>query len=205
MKKVNWIGCLVLFVSFFYVGSASAVIIGFSPLSQTVDVNDIFDIDLIVSDMDVDDTDGSREIVSAFDLDVLFDSSLLAATAVEFGPSLGNPLFFEAFITDSTISAGKVSLAELSLLSDVQLGALQPAPSFVLATLSFKALGEGVSALTIDQNDPYLLGWEGYELTPDFQQSSITVGTVPAPMPVPGTVFLLIAGLLGLRIVNRKI
>jgi len=194
---------------------ASAVIISFSPSSSTVNVGDIFDVDVVISDLFA--ADGSREVVSAFDLDVLYDSAVLNATGVAFGPLLGDPAFVEA-TTFSSLSVGLVDLFELSFLC-VDAGVTDPfcdfGPflsdiqpiSFTLATLSFEALAVGSSLLTFDQ----LVGSGGTDLSgkdlfsvltlDTIGQSTITVNAVV--VPEPATMFLLVIGLLGLALAYR--
>ena len=210
MKKVNWMGCLFLFVSFFYVGSASAVIISFSPASQTVNVNDIFDVDIVISDLIA--ADGTREIVSAFDLDVLYDSSVLNATTVTFGSSLGDPFFAETFVdselsVDSVLSQGRIDLSELSLLSNAALLALQPNASFTLATLSFEALAEGSSSLSFDPIASPGVDVKGIDPFVPFDLSNTTgqgqIIVAPQSIPEPNILILMITGLLGLAMVKK--
>ena len=90
MLKKYGVTCLILFASFVPFGSASAVIIGFSPDSSTFNVGDTFDVDVVISDL-------AGEIVTTYDLDVLYDETMLLATNVQFSTSLGDEFFFEVF------------------------------------------------------------------------------------------------------------
>ena len=103
--------------------SATAITIGFSPASQTVEVGDTVLVDVVISDL-------AGEIVSAYDLDVTYDASILSATDVTFGTFLGDEFFFEVFNDFDLSVPGVVDFAQLSLLSDFELAALQP-DSFV--------------------------------------------------------------------------
>ena len=184
---------------------ATAVIISFSPSSDSVNINAVFDIDIVISDLYA--ADSSREIVSAFDLDILYDSALLNATAVTFGSLLGDPDFlsFET-ITDSVLSPGRIDLFELSLLTNADLLALQPNDSFTLATLSFKALAVGSSLLTFDPLVSPGINVTGYDpLSPfalDNTAGQARVNVVAAAEP--GILFLFLTGLLGLTGASRK-
>jgi hypothetical protein len=84
--------------------------------------------------------------VSAYDLDVTYDSSVLSATGVTFGLLLGDELLFEVLNASDVSVPGLVDFAQVSLLSDAELAALQSDP-FTLATLEFDAIGVGTSSL----------------------------------------------------------
>ena len=218
MKKNNWISLLVFIFGSMFLAPSSAVTIGFSPSSQTVNVNDVFNVDIVISDLFA--SDGSREIVSAFDLDVLYDPSLLNATAVTFGTSLGDPdpFLFEALF-DSVLSLGRVDLAELSFLCAEEdltdpfcsfgpfLVGLQPNVSFTLATLSFEALAEGTSLLRFDALTLPGVDVKGLDPFTPFDLSSTTGEgevIIVASVPEPGILLLMLLGIFGLGFAIRK-
>ncbi len=194
MKKINWISCLLLLCSFLFVSSASAISLIFSPSSETVYVGESFDVDVVVSGLDA-----AGEIVSAFDLDVLYDASVLSATAVQFSGNLGEvnvDTFTSVFLTP-----GIIDFAELSLLSNSELALLQPDDSVLLASLSFLSLAEGVSSLVFDPITFPGVDVKGLDPFSTFDLSNTTgegVATVLARIPEPGTVLLMIGGLLGM-------
>ena len=146
MKKVNWLCCLLLINGFLFWGSASAITLSFSPSSETVFVGDSFDVDVVVSGLSA-----SNEIVSQFDLDVLYDPSVLSATGIQFSGNLGVVDIDTVTVTD--FSLGFVDLFESSFLSNLELELLQPDDSMTLATLSFVSVSEGMSLLTFG-DDP---------------------------------------------------
>ena len=119
--------------------SATAITIGFSPASQTVGPGDTLWVDVVISDL-------GGEIVSAYDLDVTYDASVLSATGISFGQMLGDESWWEVFNDADLSVAGLVDFAQLSLLSDAELAILQP-DSFTLATLGFQATGPGTASL----------------------------------------------------------
>jgi hypothetical protein len=178
--------------------SAYAVVIGFDPLSPlTVSMGDTVNVDIVVSDL-------AGEIVSAFDLDVGYDSSLLTATGVLFGTELGaNPLPFASCIFDLTCEAmtdfdlstsGLVDLASTSLLLDPPLATIQDGISVTLATLQFTAIGTGDAALS------FLWG-PGQDVKGSNNQ---VIAPVSVSVPEPGTVLLFATGLIAAGFACRK-
>ena len=127
---------------------ASALPIQFNPGAVTVSVGDAFAVDIVVSGL-------GPEIVSAYDLDILYDATTLAATGVTFTSLLGDELLFEVFNAFDISTPGLVDLAQLSLLWDSDLQALQTANTLTLATISFSALAVGTSALDFLFNPPF--------------------------------------------------
>ena len=120
MKKANWICYLIFIFGSLYMGPSSAVSLNFSPSTTTFNVGDSFDVAVVISDLYA--ADSSREIVSAFDLDVLYDPAVLNATGVTFGTSLGvntstDPFdFFSDALIASILSPGRIDFAESSFL-----------------------------------------------------------------------------------------
>lgn len=116
-------------------GASQAATIGFDPDTASGAPADTIMLDLVVSDL-------GGEIVSAYDLDILYDDSLLSPLTVTFSSELGIAL------SDATLlSPGVLDIAAVSLLSDADLMALQDGNSVTLATLSFQVLAEGESTL----------------------------------------------------------
>jgi hypothetical protein len=149
MRRLSLFPIVAGLVGALYAVPALGISLDVVPFSTSVMPGDSFSIDVVVSEL-------GGEVVSAFDLDLSYDSSVVDATGVTFGLYLGDPAAAvpEAF-TDVVLSPGLVDFAEVSLLSDAQLLALQtgPAPfSFSLATISFDALTFGTSPLTLSDN-----------------------------------------------------
>ncbi len=150
-----------------------AISIGFQPASQSVVLGDSVLVDIVVSDL-------GGEIVSAYDLDIGYDAAILSAVSVTFGPLLGDEAFFEVFSDFDLSTPGLVDLAQLSLLSDAALLALQGGDSVVLATLGFATVGMGATSLdfTFDVfND--IKGLNALQL--DIDAVAGTVGVIPEP------------------------
>lgn len=123
-------------------GSAEAVQIGLVPTASTVELGETFGVNVVVSEL-------GAEIVSAYDLDLMYDESILTFVSLSFGTLL------DPSLSDSLLSSGVVDFAQVSLASDATLLAAQPG-SFTLAMITFDATGLGSSSLSLlldDVND----------------------------------------------------
>jgi len=173
---------------------ASAVTIGFDPATQSVALGDAVQVDLVISDL-------GGEIISAYDLDLTYDPTVVDATGVTFTMALGDELFFETFNAVDLSSSGVVDLAQLSLLSDAELAALQPGDSVEVATLHFDTVGAGTTHFGFvfdDFND--VKGLDGGVLPIVEDAGSITVRSPSeAPIPEPSAAILFVAGAMLVR------
>lgn len=198
MKRTFVFGLAVL-AAIVTAAPARAVTISFDPSSQIVDVGDLVEVDVVISDLET-----FEEIASAYDLDVTYDPAIVTATGVAFGPFLGPPgLVLEDFV----LSSGRIDFAAESLLDDQDLEDLQP-DSFVLATLSFIALTPGTTDLVFDPVEPpgiFIISRGGIPIDP----STITAlpGEIivrgPVQTPEPSTLWLGL-GLLAARELRRR-
>jgi len=116
----------------------------FQPAAQTINGGDLFAVDVFVSGLS-----STNEIVSAFDLDVTYNPSILEGTGVTFNTLLGDTALFEAD-NGAVLSSGRIDFWALFLPTDAELVALMQPDSFSLATLSFLALGAGTTNLLFD-------------------------------------------------------
>jgi hypothetical protein len=134
---------------------------------------------------------GAKE-VGSFDIFVGFNPALVTPVGATFGLLLGDPGLFEA-LTATSFTANRAEAAEVSLLTNAQLDALQTTSTFTLATLSFTATGTGMAAFTYDGGPV------------DDGNGVLIAGTktvVPEPNLGAVTAFLL-AGLAGWRYRRR--
>jgi hypothetical protein len=199
MKKVLFF----LFVSFCITNMqyAPAIVIDIVPTSQTVQAGDAVDVDVVVSGLSA-----ANEIVAAYDFDISYDDSILAATAVSFGQYLDDPLFpgFFSFQSAFLTNPGIVDFAENSLLSDDELAAQQP-DSFLLASLSFKAIGAGISQLLFAPDPMFGIDVKGkgaLPLTVDVTGAQVTVNPAVS-VPEPNTLLLMLIALIALPLIKN--
>jgi hypothetical protein len=206
--------------------SAHAISVAFDPASQTVQLGDTVTVGIKISGL----TAPGAPSLSAFDLDVSFNSSILSLASVSFGdPVLGDQLdlggfgcsFLPGLYCDTAAGVGSVNLFELSADSSADLDLLQAA-DFILATLSFNTAGTGTSPLTLSLNslvssenrdqfgnacdpDQTVQGifCDPVALTADSTNGSVTVES-RAAVPEPATFFLLGSGLIGLAAWGRR-
>jgi hypothetical protein len=183
-------------------GTASAIVISLVPDAPEITVGSTFGVQVLASDIEI-----GTEILSVYDLDILFDPTQFAFVNAGFGAGLGGPLDSEGAF--SLLEPGRLDLFELSLLFDADLFALQTTESFTLATLTFQALAAGTANLNIDPAELYLFGAadaEGFptELVLEGLQGATVVNAPPVAVPEPGSFLLMSLGLLMLGVRNRK-
>lgn len=158
-------------------GTANAVTLSLDPAAQNVTAGSTFDLALSISGLG----NGQGKSLSVFDLDVLFDTTLVTFDSFTFGSGLG------AAVEASGDIPGGANAYSISLEGSSFLDVNQPG-SFTLGTLHFTAIGPGTADFSIsilemgDTRDP--LG----EITPDLVQGAVVsiAGTQTVPDGGPG-------------------
>jgi hypothetical protein len=145
-------------------------------------------------------TAGGLPSLQSFELDIVFDDSVLALAGASFGTGLNGGNASKS-IQDSGLRPGgtQAFLAEVSLLTD-----LTPQPgSFLLGTLLFDVIGTGSLTLDLGSNvapvSPLFLSPPSTSLLVD-EVSTLGVQAVPEP----GAAALVGLGLLGLARKARR-
>jgi hypothetical protein len=198
LEKLKRIGLfLLLFFLVFTVTEkdAWAISLTFDPTSETVEIGQSVNVDIVISGMDSAD-------LAEFDFNINFSDTILSLDYYELGSGLGDIGLGDA--DDWSLGdqgAGIFNLAEVSYLWDF--GFQQD--TFVLATFMFTGVSAGNSGLGLSD---VVLGDElGDPLTGDLFTGSISVGGAGAN-PVPGPSTLLLTGLgicSAVRLRKRKI
>ena len=195
MLKRQILACMLAVLGILYMAPSAAATLSFSPSNSTVNRGDTVNVDVVISDL-FDDFLGAQALVGAFDFTVGYDPTIISNTGVSFSGALGDPdpFAFETITGFDNSVAGQVNAFNVSLLFD--LAPLQPDPSFTLATLSFQGLDIGVSSLDFLS----IIISDDLGLPIDAQGISGSVSVVP----LPGAVWLMITGLLGIGALARK-
>lgn len=178
---------------------ANAALLTLSPDVVTAGTGDALSFDLVVSDLG----NFGPASVGAFDVTVDFDPAVMSFASYSLGNLLGDPLLVEALDLGAIDLGGAVNLGEVSLLSALALDALQPG-EFVLATLTFDVLlleAGGVTQLSVNPSS-LLADALGRQLAIVDAGGAVIEGK-RATVPNPGTITLLLLGLLGWRATTR--
>ena len=185
MKKIISLFHILGILVFLWSTSAQAFMLSFAPSSQDVELGNTASADLVISGLG----DMAPDSLGAFDLDVIFDPTLLAFNSVTFGDQLDLFGLGSIAAVDSGVS-GVVNLFELSLDLATDLDTLQ-LPTFSLATLTFDTLALGSSTLGIS-NAVLSDAW-GFELF-----ANVVDGAITTTIPVPAAAWLFGSSLIGL-------
>ena len=128
--------------------STAAAILQLEPTPQSKNIGDIVTFQLVISNLDASDE------VARFEVDISFDSSLLAPLASTLGVGLGTGP--DQFVIENSFSGGVANISQMSFLTELALQGLQGG-GFTLATLTFQAVANGFSNLAITQTDGTLV------------------------------------------------
>jgi hypothetical protein len=178
---------------------ASAGTLFIDPSDQAVSVGGTANASLVIAGLG----GGTSPSLSAFDVDITFDDSVLSFLGFTFGdPIIGDQLdlFGLGSVTGVTVGTGTVNLFQLSFDAASDLDALQ-AGSFILGTLAFQGLSGGSSAVGVQVTA--LADANGDPLTADVLAGRIVVGAAPVPEPAT-PLLLVVAGIVMCAVTRQK-
>ena len=176
--------------------SAHAIMLSVEPNVPSLETGEELTVAINISDLG----DGVAPSLSVFDLDLSFDSAVLGFSSASFGGQLD--LFGLGNLQLATEFPGVVNLFELSFDFASDLDTLQ-LPVFTLVELTFDAVSPGSSALELSILS---LGDSlGDAIDASVSNSTVRVSELVATVPVPGTLALLLAGLVGIIGAQHKL
>jgi hypothetical protein len=180
MKNVKKI---ITIISLLFSGHLYASTITWGGASTNVNVNDSFTVDIIGT--------GFTSNVDGGGVNFAFNSSVLNVTSISINESVWN---LGAGINTGTIdnASGVVTGISVNAWDDVF-------GDFTMASVTFQAIGSGVSSLIMGEwgTNPWASG--GSLLNPDFGAGSVTVAETPiSAVPVPAAIWLFGSGLISL-------
>ena len=201
--------CLKLAALVFTLGifslSAQAALISFDPSAQSVNLSDAVSVDIRISGL-------GDDIVTAFDLDIVFDASILGFTGFTYGNDL-DVLGLGSITSTFDFGGGVVNVFELSLDFDEDLMLFQP-NDFVLGTMTFDSLAVGTSALSLTNHgvagefvfDPSCGCMVASELDITLQSGEVRVIDPDSPtgLTEPSTLGLALLGMLSVLGMRRR-
>lgn len=187
--------------------ASASIVVSFVPSAGNIAVGGSVTVDMNISGL-------GNEILSAFDINMLFDAAVLNNDAVTFAvaPQFGG---LANLVFDASFGVGDTGATGYSLLDDAELLALPQADAFTVLTFSFTGVGDGSTFIDLGADLDFernFTGLDALSLTVDVQGVCVSVGTGTCgggPIPEPASfglagVALLAAGVAG-RSRRRKV
>ena len=170
------------------------------PQSLSANVGDTISIDMQISGL-------GSEILSAYDLNVLFNGGLVAFDTAVFSNALG-PVSDPVFAPEATDNPGNTGLLGFSELLDDDLAAIQP-DTVVFVTVSYTALNEGAAFFTWGADPDFqrnVVGRDALTLNASFFGTCVAIGDASCDnrVPEPATFGLAGLALLGAGLSSRR-
>ncbi|WP_018013381.1 PEP-CTERM domain protein [Teredinibacter turnerae] len=190
MKKMHVIQLVSALLLAAHLTSANAITIDILPTEQTVLLGDQVGVDIWVSDL------GDNFALGDFDFDLTFDSSIISFDSVSFGSGLGDSW------QDYSATDGLLNLNELSWETAGSLLTNQPM-NFSLATILFNT--EAIGSTQVSFSTVWALG-DQWGNPFDFTTSDGTINVIGGvnPVPLPGSLPLMLSGLIAAGFVRYK-
>ncbi|NRA70311.1 MAG: PEP-CTERM sorting domain-containing protein [Gammaproteobacteria bacterium] len=182
-----------LLLSVMFASSVNATLFSIELDQTDFNVGQTLTANLVVSDIEKDSI-GFTSLIADFELDLMFDNSLLSFDSLSFGEKLGDGL--DSLQLDNVTASGILNIFELSYLLYDELLVLQDGISkFTLASINFDIINVGSGLFSLNNiatgNDI------GTALT-DIQSNSTSFITTSGAtaIPEPTSVALILVGLM---------
>lgn len=177
--------------------SQAAIVVSLVPSATHINVGESVTVAVNVSGL-------GSEIVSAYDLKLLFAPSVLGAGSItQFLAEFGG---FGNISSGASFGTGFVAANLVSFLDDPTLAADQ-SDAFTLLSLGFTGLADGTSSLSFGLDPDYernVVGLDFATLNAAFGSICIEVGNGQCTVPEPSTYALLGAALAGMLVPNVR-